>query len=70
MNLQIRQLENELIGVLNGSDVPIEAKRLVLLEVLGMAEKEANRIITLEAKQSMETIVEEGDLEHAESTRQ
>ena len=68
MNSQIRQLENELIGVLNDSDVPIEVKRLVLLEVLSMAEKESNKTITLEMHQAMKPIVEEGEMKDAEST--
>ena len=62
MNRQIRQLEDDIISVLNGYDLPIEVKRLVLVNVCNLAEKEADKAI------SSEIIVEHGELENAEST--
>lgn len=68
MNKQIRQLEDDLINVLNGSAIPIEAKRFVVLDVLHLIEKEADKTILAEIRSNMETIVENGELEDAEST--
>ena len=68
MNKQIRQLEDDLINVLNGSTIPIEAKRFVVLDVLHLIEKEADKTILAEIRSNMETIVENGELEDAEST--
>lgn len=68
MNKQIRQLEDDLISVLNGSTIPIEAKRFVVLDVLHLIEKEADKTILAEIRSNMETIVENGELEDAEST--
>lgn len=64
MNREIRQLEDNLITVLNSSGIPIEAKRYVLLNVLNLVEKEANKAIYAEMNQS---ITEEGELKDAES---
>ena len=65
MNLEIRKLEDNLISVLNGSNIPIEAKRYVVLNVLHLVEKEADKAILAE---KYETIKEEGELKDAEST--
>lgn len=64
MNKEIRQLEDNLITVLNSSEIPIEAKRYVLLNVLNLVEKEANKAIYAEMNQP---ITEEGELKDAES---
>ena len=64
MNKEIRQLETNLITVLNDSEIPIEAKRYVLLHVLSLVEKEANKAIYAEMN---EPITEKGELEDAES---
>ena len=64
MNRKLRQLEDDLLLVLNSSDVPIEAKRYVVLAVLNTTEKEADKAILTE----LQTIVENGELEDAEST--
>ena len=34
VNTEIRKLEDDIIALLNASDVPIEAKRLILCDVL------------------------------------
>lgn len=68
MNRQIRQLEDDIISVLNGSDVPIEAKRYVVLNVLNIVTKQADKEILAEIQNDMQVIVENGDLEDAEGT--
>ena len=65
MNKEIRQLETNLITVLNDSEIPIEAKKYVLLHVLNLVEKQANKAIYAEMN---EPITEKGELEDAEST--
>ena len=64
-NHNIRKLEESLIEVLNASDVLIETKKYVLLNVLHQVEKEADKAIIAELNQP---ICEEGDLNNAEST--
>ena len=63
LNRDIRRLEEELIEVLNASPVMIETKRYVLLSVLRLVEKEADKAIIAENT----PIIEEGE-ENAEST--
>ena len=65
-NLRIRQLEDSIIELLNSSDVEIEAKRLVIANVLSLIEKEADKTIRLELSQP---ITEYGEMKDAESTR-
>ena len=48
MNTKIRKLEDEIIDALNKSDVPIEAKRLIISDVLHIVTKEADKAIALE----------------------
>lgn len=64
MNKAIRQLQDDLISLLNGSNLPIEVKRLILVDILALAEKEADKAILNELK----PITEEGEVENAEST--
>lgn len=49
-NTNIRKLEDEIIEILNQSDVPMEAKRLVISDVLHIVTKEADKEITNELK--------------------
>lgn len=63
LNRDIRRLEEELIEVLNASPVMIEAKKYVLLSVLRLVEKEADKAIIAENT----PIIEEGERD-AEST--
>lgn len=64
MNKRIRQLQDDLISLLNGSNLPVEVKRIVLANTLGLVEKEADRAILSEIQATIES---EG--EDAESTR-
>lgn len=49
-NTNIRQLEDNIIEILNQSDVPLEAKRLVVADVLHIVTKEADKEILNELK--------------------
>lgn len=70
MNTEIRKLEDDIIALLNASDVPIETKRLILSDVLGIVTKKAQDTIALEIKMKMEErndgIRKEELAEHAE----
>lgn len=66
MNRAIRQLNDDLLNVLNGYDLPVEVKRVVVDNIHSKLEKQADLAIISE----VQTIVETGDLNNAESTRQ
>jgi hypothetical protein len=66
MNLKIRRLEEDIVAILNDSDIPIEAKRLVLQNILNVVENNANEIIKRELSQP---ITEYGEMKDAESAR-
>lgn len=68
-NRDIRDLEQRLIDTLNASGVMIEAKRFVLLSVLSLVEREADKAIIQEnyTEVMQNTPIEEGE-ENAEST--
>jgi len=71
MNSKIRQLEDDLINVLNSSDVPIEAKRLVVGSIYHATEKAADKAITTEKYDELmknAPIEEKGDLTDAEGS--
>lgn len=69
LNRDIRDLEQKLIDTLNASGVMIEAKRFVLLSVLSLVEREADKAIIQEnyTEVMQNTPIEEGE-ENAEST--
>lgn len=50
-NLKIRQLDEALLKVLNDSDVPVEAKRLILRNMLYRIDVLANEAICEEIKE-------------------
>lgn len=50
MDLEIRQLEDNIIELLNQSTVCNEAKRLILADVLRIVTKEADKAIVEELK--------------------
>ena len=50
MNTKMRALEDDIISLLNGSDVPIEAKRLILTDILNLVTKKADETISQEIK--------------------
>lgn len=54
MNTKIRMLEDQIVAALNGSDVPIEAKRLILSDLLNIVTKKADEIIAQEIKAERE----------------
>ena len=56
MNEQIRQLEDSIIDMLNESEVPIEAKRLIIKDIYRMVEIKANQIILEERSTDAEDI--------------
>ena len=68
-NRDIRQLEENLVAVLNDSPVMIEAKRYVVLSVLRLVEKEADKeIIRENYEETMQnTPIEEKGERNAES---
>lgn len=71
MNYKIRKLEDNLVSVLNASDVPIEAKRLILADISRLVDKKAEESIALEIrimKEEQENVsVHENELaEHTE----
>lgn len=68
-NREIRQLEENLISVLNDSPVMIEAKRYVVMSVLRLVEKEADKeIIRENYEETMQnTPIEEKGERNAES---
>lgn len=47
-NYKIRDLEDKMIDTLNSSDVAIEAKRLIIQNLLNMVTKQADARITME----------------------
>ena len=69
-NREIRQLEENLVSVLNDSPVMIEAKRFVVLSVLRLVEREADKeIIRENYEETMQnTPIEEKGERNAEST--
>lgn len=66
-NKDIRQLQDDIIAILNNSDVLIEAKRCVLVNVLHLVEREADRIILTELRDT-DRIIEEGELKKNEQS--
>lgn len=71
MNSKIRQLEDDLVSILNASDLPIEAKRLVVGNIYHATEKAADKAITTEKYDELmknAPIEEKGDLTDAEGS--
>ena len=68
MNLKIRRLEDELVEILDASDVEIEVKRLILTDLLNLVESQANKVILKELELS-QPITEYGEMKDAEGTR-
>ena len=54
MNTKIRLLEDQIVALLNGSDVPIEAKRLILADIQNLVTKKADQVIKQEIKAQRE----------------
>lgn len=51
MNLEFRRLQENLVNQINAAQLPIEGKRLVVLEILHKIEMEAERIIIQEIEE-------------------
>lgn len=71
MNSKIRQLEDDLVSILNASDLPIEVKRLIVESVYRATEKAAdNAILREKYEEQMQNapIEEKGDLTDAEGS--
>lgn len=51
MNYKMRDLEDRVIGQLNASDIPIEAKRLIIQNVLNLITKQADKVILEEIQE-------------------
>lgn len=64
MNRQIRQLEDDLISALNGSDLPIEVKRIIVGNIYHLIEKQADKAILDE----IQPITVIGEIEDAKGT--
>lgn len=64
MNRQIRQLEDDLISTLNGSDLPIEVKRIIVGNIYHLIEKQADKAILDE----IQPITVIGEIEDAKGT--
>ena len=55
MDIQIRLLEETLLNELNASSIPIEAKRLILSDLLTMTTRQADLIIKEELANNAES---------------
>lgn len=62
MNLKIRKLEENIIDILNDSDVEIETKRLIVRNILYLIEKKSNEVITQEIQEGEQSNVIEQDV--------
>ena len=62
MNYKIRKLEDEIIEVLNASDAPMEAKRLVVQNVLSLIKEKADAAIIEELKEVKEDGLQQDSL--------
>lgn len=61
MNTEIRQLQDSLLDVLNSSNAPLEAKRILLCLLAKDCELKSNALIQQEMN---ETITEKGEMEN------
>lgn len=60
MNTEIRQLQDSLLDVLNSSNAPLEAKRILLCLLAKDCELKSNSLI--QEEMANKTITEEGEL--------
>ena len=61
VNLQIRQFRESVIATANASELPIEIKRLVFVEVMKMLQDASDDVIKKEMIQAKEDSKKEGD---------
>lgn len=57
MNLAIRKFEEDLVNLYNSSNIPAEAKRFVLIEILHKAEEVSKNAIQEELREIKESEV-------------
>ena len=55
MNITLRTLQENLIEVINSAQLPIEAKRLVVCDILHKLEVQANKEIAYEIQNNQAT---------------
>lgn len=60
-NLKIRRIRDSIIMLLNGSELPAEAKRLVLIEVLNLATQTADEAVRFELQKEKESEEQKND---------
>lgn len=53
MNVEIRRLQENMVNLINSAQLPTEAKRLVVCEVLHKLEVQAEKDIVLELQQTI-----------------
>ena len=58
MNLKIRTLEDDIIKLINNSDVSTEIKRLILSDVLNLVIKQADKEVIAEVANNAESASE------------
>ena len=62
MNTKIRDLEDRIVALLNDSDVPIEAKKLIVADVYHIVSREADKVIMFEVKALQKEETNDGGL--------
>lgn len=72
MNTALRQFQEAMVDLINSAPLPVEAKRLVVSEILHKLEVETNRAIAYEIqeqnKQAESEKTEEQERTHGKST--
>lgn len=53
MNVELRRLQENMVNLINSAQLPTEAKRLVVCEVLHKLEVQAEKDIVLELQQTI-----------------
>lgn len=61
MNLEIREFENAIINFCNASALPMEAKKLVMLDVLQQMKEESDKAVKMELAERSRKEQEEQD---------
>ena len=61
INRSVREFENGLVQYMNGSNLPMEVKRLVLQSVLQQVQNQSLEIINIELMQEQQEQEKEGE---------
>ena len=67
MNLQIREFEQDIIGYINQSPLPIEVKRLIIKDIFYQVSKTADEAVILENQRKEQENQNEQDIENIEN---